>query len=1069
MRWIIALALLLAPAVAVAGGAGVTAAITFVGKLLGGATYAAAFAAAAFTFVVSKASSMMSKDGSDQSSFGQGRTQTVRQEAAPRQIIYGETRVGGVYTFMRVTDDNRYLHMVITLSGHEVENIGDIYFDDDVILPDGGDIVSRYRGERDSGDVSVVNGRFQTPALLDGADIELEAFRIGTIVNVSGMANSANNGDHRITDIVRDDVAGEVRMSVETTLVDETETAATFHSDYVKINKHLGATDQAADSDLVRLVDDWTTDHRQRECAYVYLRIRWNRDKWPTGIPNLSAVIKGKNDIYDPRTDTTGYSENPALCISDFLTWERYGFGADYATEINEAELIASANVCDESVALAGGGAETRYTCNGAMSSGTKIAPNLNAIMGSMAGEVIWSGGQWYILAGYYRTPSVTFDESDLTGGISIVTGISRNQLFNSIKGTYVSPENRYIEAGFPAVTNSTYIEQDRNEQHWENIELPFTDSPSMAQRIAKIQLEQVRQQITVSMPVNLKGLRVKAGDVVKVTNARMGWTEKPFEITDWELALDSPDENPIFGVNLELRETASGVYDWNSGEETAVDLAPDTSLPDPFTVNPPQNVTVKSGTAQLYRKKDGTVVTRMRVDWEPSSDSFVREYEIQYKRSSDAEWQGAGKPEDEDIFWYVWDVEDDVDYDVRIRAINPFLVRSDWVTVTNHTVIGKTEPPSDVINLNAVQDGENVILGWRPITDLDRDGYEIRFGFADRSTWETANKLTDAERGTRSTNADIPPGNWRFFIKAIDTSGNYSVNATTSDLVVGTDYEALSDVTHEPDWTTGSLHNFEVFNDLLSPTTRYTAYYSTDEVDLGFDATDVRVWSSVDAALSVVTSVDDYGAITNDELTQSLDYGEVSGAVSSSDDYGELLRGVPVSNSRISYEIAYRNTGEQWGGTNESFEDYGAITASVTSTDNYGEITGAVESSEDWDTLMTWEEWTKGLVDARYIKQRVRVEGDDEQLFLIRGFRTVVDAEVRTERFKDQAIAIGGTTVNYSRRFHNVPAAVALVESNDGRYPVRESIDVDSITLRVHDGPTSDVGGTVDVTVTGV
>lgn len=786
MRIVIAIAILLTPALALAGGAGVAAAVTFVGKLIGSAKIGAAIAAAAFTFFVSKASSMMSKEGGVDS-FGQGRTQTVRQEAAPRQIIYGETRVGGVYTFMRVTDDNRYLHMVITLSGHELNNIGDVYYDGEVMQADGGDIISNFRGERDSGNVSVVNGKFQTPVPVQTSDINLGGFRRGTIVNVSGMANSANNGDHRITDLVKDNAANEVRMSVESTLINEDETAATFQADYVKINKHTGADNQAADSDLERLIDDWTEDHRQQGCAYIYVRVRWNRDKWPTGIPNFSAVVQGKNDIYDPRDGSTGYSTNPALCIADFLTWDRYGFNADYATEINEEALKESAGVCDECVDLANskcanGGGETRYTINGAMSSGTKIAPNLNAMMGSMAGEVIWSGGQWYILAGYYRTPSVTFDESDLTGGLSVITGISRSDLFNAVKGTYIGPENRYIEAGFPAVTNATYVSNDGGEKTWENIELPFTDSPSMAQRIAKIQLEQVRQQITVSMPVNLKGLQVKAGDVVQVTNARMGWTDKPFEITNWELALDSQDESPIFGVNLELRETASGVYDWNSGEETTVDLAPDTALPDAFKVTAPTNFTVKSGTPQLYVKKDGTIVSRIRLDWTSSADSFVREYEVQYKRSSDTEWEPSGKPEDDDSQWYIWDVEDDVDYDVRIRAINPFLVRSDWVTVSNHTVVGKTDPPPDPDEFEVLvqADGTREFDFSMTNTPADLAGFEVRYIAGSSTDWDTMNTLTPQGRLAFSPfeSNQVGAGLHSFGVKAVDTSGNYSTGA---------------------------------------------------------------------------------------------------------------------------------------------------------------------------------------------------------------------------------------------------------------------------------------------------
>ena len=41
--------------------------------------------------------------------------------AADHQIIYGQTRVGGVIVFKDVTDNNKFLHVVYALAGHECE------------------------------------------------------------------------------------------------------------------------------------------------------------------------------------------------------------------------------------------------------------------------------------------------------------------------------------------------------------------------------------------------------------------------------------------------------------------------------------------------------------------------------------------------------------------------------------------------------------------------------------------------------------------------------------------------------------------------------------------------------------------------------------------------------------------------------------------------------------------------------------------------------------------------------------------------------------------------------------
>ncbi len=61
----------------------------------------------------------------------------TRDATAPQQIVYGEMRKGGVVTFIESTGaTNQYLHQVIVLAGHEVNSIGDIYVNDEVVTLD---------------------------------------------------------------------------------------------------------------------------------------------------------------------------------------------------------------------------------------------------------------------------------------------------------------------------------------------------------------------------------------------------------------------------------------------------------------------------------------------------------------------------------------------------------------------------------------------------------------------------------------------------------------------------------------------------------------------------------------------------------------------------------------------------------------------------------------------------------------------------------------------------------------------------------------------------------------------
>jgi hypothetical protein len=181
---------------------------------------------------------------------------------------------------------------------------------------------------------------------------------------------------------------------------------------------------------------------------------------------------------------------------------------------------------------------EVRYTCNGTFDTDEKPKDVIGKLLTSMQGKVTYQGGEWIILPGAYRSPTITLDENDLDGPIKVTSRISRSQTFNAVKGVYINPLDFYQPNDFPPITNATYLSEDQGERIWKDIELPFTTSGSMAQRIAKIELEKARQQITTTWPCKLTAFQVQAGDVVNLSNTRWGWDAKPFEVTNWKFAI---------------------------------------------------------------------------------------------------------------------------------------------------------------------------------------------------------------------------------------------------------------------------------------------------------------------------------------------------------------------------------------------------------------------------------------------------------------------------------------------------------------------------------------------------
>lgn len=64
----------------------------------------------------------------------------TRSPTSPRQIIYGQAKVSGTVVYLATSGTkNEYLHIVVALAGHEVQEIGEVYFNEDLVLTGSGD------------------------------------------------------------------------------------------------------------------------------------------------------------------------------------------------------------------------------------------------------------------------------------------------------------------------------------------------------------------------------------------------------------------------------------------------------------------------------------------------------------------------------------------------------------------------------------------------------------------------------------------------------------------------------------------------------------------------------------------------------------------------------------------------------------------------------------------------------------------------------------------------------------------------------------------------------------------
>ena len=754
-----------------------------------------------------------------------GQTLSFRASAPAAPIIYGETRVGGPIIFMATTGsgdpaNNKYLWLSVALAGHEVDNIGDIYFNDEVV--------------------------------------EFDTEESGTLTRGSGQGYfyGAAHG-----------------------------TAATAPAGGLRnvawLLKRHGRYDQPVQANVLQY---WLTDQALTSAdtfkgvAYLAGTFLHLPDKYPSGPPNLSAIVRGRK-VYDPRIvahdiddpETWEWTDNPALCIADFLRGcpmlvaagvivRPYGLGVADA-DIDWDGVTTAANICDESVAYSGG-TQKRFTCNGTIDSDVSPKDALRALTSSMAGSVAWSGGQWKIFAGAYRTPTVTLGDDDQCSGSRTQARRARRDLFNGVKGKFRGAATFYQTTDFPRVSSSVFIAQDNGEEIYQDVELPFTDTASMCQRIAKIDLWRNRSQIVTERTFKLSALGTQVGDVILLNDSRKGWTSKPFEISRWVLRTEQ-DENgiPALVIDMTLVETSSAVYDWEATEEQLFTAQPTTSLPRPWEVALPGAPAIVE---ELYSTRDGSgVKTRVTVSWSDATEGYFLDYIPEFKLSSASAWLPLPAVTGPSII--ISDIAAG-NYDFRVKTRNTLGVSSEYSTTEGLTVYGLGATPSALTNLGIQPLGNQAVLAWDQSLDLDvREGGFIEFRHSPALTgvtWENSMSIREAVSGQQSY-ANVPLKAGTYVIRPVDSSG-----------IAGPETSVPS--------KQASINGFTSLGG--SPIAEQTSFAGTHSNTVGggsvLKLANTLLWDDITDLDALATNIDETGGISASgtyTFTNAFDFGSVT------------------------------------------------------------------------------------------------------------------------------------------------------------------------------------------------
>ena len=786
--------------------AAVSGAIVGVQSFVAGASIGASIALAVASFAVSYYSIKKARDDAKKARGAGGaraRKTMFRQAITSRKILYGQCNVSGPIVFLHTTDNDKTMHIVVAIATHEIFRFDQFFANGSALNLDGDvttglrttaagtEVGDRYRNKLFIRAFRGADDQLACQELIDAApdmwDMNRRLRGIAYFyVRLIQDADAFPNGTPNINCIVKGKMIDDIRRPLDAEgnlLTTQADIAARF----AKYDNYW--------SDNAALV------------LYDYLRY----DPYGMGLGvddiDYASFVVGANlaDERQVRVGTkrvllTGDSTHSGLFFSGYrirMVNNAPRIRLTAARTLGDARRgrFSYTDSADDSVTI-NYGFESRYTINGVVDTAHRPKGIIANMLLAQAATFTISNGRIHLLPANYPVPMLTFTEKDAVGRWAVTPKVSGQDRFNAVKGTHISPAADWEETDYPIITHANFMAEDGGRRLTEELPLDYTLSSSMAQRLANLHLLEARQELTASIVVNLKGLRVQVGDTIKITKPVWGFNEKVFRVITFDIAPRTNGDSTALVCQMTLKETAAAVYNWSIGSEVPVDITPNTSFPDAFIIAAPRNVVASSGNDTLFVAGDGTVQSRIRVVWDTPIDNKATFFELRWlillNPSQDVRrirWDSVVLPKNAREY-FIPNVVGGAIYDIQIRSVSSLGVRSDYHQLL-HSAIGKTEPPPDVIDLHVTTSlyGDRVFSfreDYWPDDVRVGGGILIRYSRNAATAFEDMTAVSTKINNSPYETLSIEEGTYTFAAKLIDSSGNLSLGTHTILATIG-------------------------------------------------------------------------------------------------------------------------------------------------------------------------------------------------------------------------------------------------------------------------------------------
>lgn len=358
----------------------------------------------------------------------------------------------------------------------------------------------------------------------------------------------------------------------------------------------------------------------------------------------LTAEMKGQ-EILDLVSGNKLATSSPPSIIYDYLTNNIYGMNIDPSL-INLDTFLETAAYCHQ----------MEYYANGAISFQSTFKENIENIC-QVAGIIMYVHAGQICMTTDRKTLSVaSFDEHNIFGSVQLSTS-GTSDYYNTVDAKYTNTASMYATDVLRIPSDITQDEVIKSDGQVIALSRDYSwcyDQDTLT-RMVNVDVLKAKYILRTISFTTSEGWDLKVWDAINITIDELGVNGK-FKVLSKDIATDQ--EN-IGYCTITAVEAPDAMYDgvdpgvWSPGG--VLDLSA-------LTVIPPTNLRA----SRKGNIANGSVV---ELDWDASTDPYLRGYYVYYRLSTASNWTYAGSTNTQKTDYELYGLEDTAEYDFAVEA----------------------------------------------------------------------------------------------------------------------------------------------------------------------------------------------------------------------------------------------------------------------------------------------------------------------------------------------------------------------------------------------------------------